>query len=364
MSKALQQARKGFYSTHPNPRVGCVIVRDGELLSEGFHEFSGGPHAEVNALNNLYGDALGATVYVTLEPCSHTGKTPPCVDALIKAAPDTVVIAMLDPNPLVSGQGIEKLKQHGINVVVNVLEQQAMQLNAGFIKRMTQQLPFVRVKMGMSLDGATALSNGLSQWITGPEARQDVQYLRAGSSAILSTVATVLNDDASLNVRLNTQQLKQQVEVRQPVRVIIDNHLKLTGKEKLFELDGEIWIFTTQQDEEVLSRFKPLYENVSIFNSTSTTKRVDLKKLLQKLAKMEINEVHTECGSTLAGALIQQQLVDELVLYMAPDLMGNQARGLFDLGEISIMSDKIQLSITDVRMIGRDIKIVAKPCQP
>jgi len=363
MSKALQQARKGFYSTHPNPRVGCVIVRDGELLSAGFHEFPGGPHAEINALKNLQGDAIGATVYVTLEPCSHTGKTPPCADALIKARPGTVVIAMLDPNPLVSGQGIEKFKQSGIKVVVNVLEKQAKQLNAGFIKRMTQHLPFVRVKMGMSLDGGTALSNGLSQWITGAEARQDAQYLRAASSAILSTAATVLNDDASLNVRLNTQQLKQQVEVRQPVRVIIDNHLKLTGKEKLFELGGEIWIFTTQQDEEALSGFQPLHKNVFIFNSASA-QRIDLKKLLQKLANMEINEVHTECGSTLAGALIQQQLVDELVLYIAPDLMGSQAQGLFDLGEISIMSDKVQLSITDVRMIGRDIKIVAKPCQP
>jgi len=363
MSKALQLARKGYYSTHPNPRVGCVIVRDGVLLSEGFHEFPGGPHAEINALNNLMGDAKGSTVYVTLEPCSHTGKTPPCADALIKAAPDTVVIAMLDPNPLVSGQGIEKLKNHGINVITSVLEQQAIQLNAGFVKRMTQNLPFVRVKMGLSLDGGTALSNGISQWITGPESRHDVQYLRAASSAILSTATTVQNDDASLNVRLSAEQLNQQTGVRQPMRVIIDNSLKLTGKEKLFELGGEIWIFTTQQDEEVLSYFKLHHKNVSIFTSV-TSKRIEIKDVLLKLAKMEINEVHTECGSTLAGALIQQQLVDELVLYMAPDLMGKQAQGLFDLGEISIMSDKIQLSIADVRMIGRDIKIVAKPCQP
>ncbi len=360
MSKALQQARKGYYSTHPNPRVGCVIVQDGKLLSEGFHEFPGGPHAEINALNNLAGNAAGATVYVTLEPCSHTGKTPPCADALIKAKPDTVVIAMLDPNPLVSGQGINKLRQHGIKVVTDVLKQQAMLLNAGFIKRMTQQLPFVRLKMGMSLDGRTALSNGLSQWITSPESRQDVQFLRAGSSAILSTAATVINDDASLNVRLHADQLKQKIAVRQPVRVIIDNSLRLTGREQIFGLEGEIWIFTTQQDKEVIAAIKQGRENVFIFKS-STDQRIDLKQLMHNLAELEINEVHTECGSTLAGALIQQNLVDELVLYMAPDLLGDQAQGLFDLGEISIMSDKFQLSIIDVRMIGRDIKLTAKP---
>ncbi len=362
MSRALQLARKGQYSTHPNPRVGCVIVRGNQLLAEGFHEYPGGPHAEINALDNLREDCDGATVYVTLEPCSHTGKTPPCVDALIKARPETVVIAMSDPNPLVSGRSIEKLKQHGIAVIVDVLQQQAMVLNAGFIKRMTQRLPFVRVKMGASLDGRTALSNGLSQWITGVEARQDVQYLRAGSSAILSTATTVINDDASLNVRLTAQQLDQETDVRQPVRIIIDNHLILTGKEKLFEQDGEIWIFTIQKDGQALSRFKGMPGNIKIFDAGSTD-RVNLKWLLHHLAKQEINEVHTECGSTLAGALIQQQLVDELVLYMAPNLMGNQAQGLFELGEINIMSDKIQLSISDVRMIGQDIKIIAQPCQ-
>ena len=360
MSKALQQARKGYYSTHPNPRVGCVIVKDGELQSQGYHEFPGGPHAEINALNNLSGDAHGATVYVTLEPCSHTGKTPPCADALIEAKPDRVVIAMLDPNPLVSGRGIEKLKQHGIEVITGVLEAQAKLLNVGFIKRMSENLPFVRIKMGMTLDGRTALFNGLSQWITGREARHDVQLLRAGCSAILSTAKTVLQDDASLNVRLSAEQLGQNVSVRQPVRVIIDNELSLTGNEKLFQLNGEIWIFTTQTDEEVLSRVRCKQTRVFVLEPNSS-QQIDLKQLMRRLAELEINEVHTECGSSLTGALIQQQLVDEIVLYMAPDLLGTQAQGLFDLGEISVMSDKIQLSISDVRMIGRDIKLIAKP---
>ncbi len=360
MSKALRLARKGYYSTHPNPRVGCVIVRDGKLLSEGFHEFPGGPHAEINALNNATENVQGSTVYVTLEPCSHTGKTPPCADALIEAGPETVVIAMLDPNPLVSGRGVEKLKHHGINVITNILQDQAMLLNPGFNKRMIQQLPLVRVKMGMSLDGRTALSNGLSQWISCAESRQDVQLLRAASSAVLSTASTVINDDASLNVRLHANQLNQKVAVRQPVRVILDTSLRLTGNEKIFDLDGDIWIFTAHQNEDDFASIIQGRKNVSIMNFASA-QQVNLKQLMQKLAELEINEIHTECGSRLAGALIKQNLVDELVLYIAPDLLGDQAQGLFDLGEISIMSDKIQLSIIDVRMIGRDIKITAKP---
>ncbi|MBC8212439.1 MAG: bifunctional diaminohydroxyphosphoribosylaminopyrimidine deaminase/5-amino-6-(5-phosphoribosylamino)uracil reductase RibD [Gammaproteobacteria bacterium] len=360
MARALQLARQGLYSTHPNPRVGCVIVRNDQSIAEGFHAVPGGPHAEVNALHQLNGDATGATVYVTLEPCSHSGKTPPCVDALIQARPKTVVIAMQDPNPLVCGRGIRKLNEHGIEVIVDVLAPQAAELNAGFIKRMQHKMPWVRLKMAMSLDGRTALSNGLSQWISGPEARQDVQFLRASSSAILSTAKTVLRDDAALNVRLDSQQLKQSVKVRQPVRVIIDNQLRLSGKEKLFELEGEIWIFTSSRDDVLLQNFKRANTRVFILPPDSKG-RVDLLQLLHKLAELEINEVHTECGATLSGALIQQGLVDELIVYMAPDLMGDQAQGLFDLGEISIMSDKVQLSISDVRMIGRDIKIWAKP---
>jgi len=360
MAKALQLARKGLYSTHPNPRVGCVIVSAGEQVAAGFHEFPGGPHAEINALVQLGGNAEGCTVYVTLEPCSHTGKTPPCVDALIKARPQTVVIAMQDPNPLVSGHGVEKLQQAGIEVISDVLKSQAMELNAGFVKRMVEQRPFVRLKMAMSLDGRTALANGLSQWITGEEARSDVQFLRARSSAILSSAKTVLADDASLNVRLDQQQLQQDCAVRQPVRIIIDSQLILTGEEKLFTIDSEIWIFTCSQDEQAIAHFKQY--NTRVYQlSADSSGHIDLIELMQKLAELEINDIHTECGSVLAGALLKNNLVDELVVYMAPSLLGDQAKGLFDLGEISIMSDKFQLDIRDVRCVGNDIKITARP---
>lgn len=360
MAKALRLARQGYYSTHPNPRVGCAIVRDEKLIAEGFHAYPGGPHAEINALSQLDGDARGATVYVSLEPCSHTGRTAPCVDALIRAQPERVVIAMQDPNPLVSGRGIARLQAQGIEVSSGVLQAQAEALNAGFIRRMVDKRPHVRVKMAMSLDGRTALANGLSAWISGAEARQDVQFLRAASSAVLSSAATVLADDASLNVRLDSDQLQQFIPVRQPVRVIVDSQLRLSGQENLFSIPGEIWIFTGVWNEKQYQRFKS--EQTRIFHvDTQSNGQIDLQAMMRKLAELEINEVHTECGAKLAGALLQQQLVDELVIYMAPSLLGNQARGLFDLGEISIMSDRIQLNISDVRSIGDDIRITAKP---
>ena len=360
MAKALQQARNGLYSTHPNPRVGCVIVKDNQLISQGYHAQAGQPHAEIHALNYLQGSAAGADVYVTLEPCSHTGKTPPCADALIKAAPQSVIVAMQDPNPLVSGQGIEKLKQQDITVIAGVMNAEAIELNKGFIKRVTQNLPYVRIKMASTLDGRTALANGLSQWITGSDSRMDVQRLRASSSAVLSTAETVLADNASLNVRLSAEDLNQSVAIRQPIRVIIDSQLKLTGKEKLFETSGEIWIFTTAKDQQSIDLLSS--NTCRIFVSDADKNGyVDLIPMMQKLAELEINEVHTECGAQLAGALIQQKLVDEIVLYMAPSLLGSNARGLFDLGEISIMSDQIKLSLIDVRSIGNDIRIIAKP---
>lgn len=359
MAKAIQQAEKGRYSTHPNPRVGCVIVKHNLLVASGFHEFAGGPHAEINALSQLDGNAQGCTVYVTLEPCSHTGKTPPCAIALIKAQPDSVVIAMQDPNPLVAGNGIHMLQQAGIKVVCGVMQQQAALLNRGFIKRMLHQRPWLRVKMASSLDGRTALSNGVSQWVTGAEARQDVQLLRAQSSAILSTAATVIADDALLNVRLDQMTLKQQVEVRQPVRIILDNQSRLTGNESLFTIQTPVWIINT--DTEQSQRFIS-YPHVQVFSvAEDDTGSVSLPDLMGFLAQREINEIHTECGASLAGALLKQGLVDELIIYMAPSLLGNQSTGLFDLGEISIMSDKLKLSIQDVRQIGDDIKITAIP---
>jgi diaminohydroxyphosphoribosylaminopyrimidine deaminase / 5-amino-6-(5-phosphoribosylamino)uracil reductase len=359
MAKAIRQAEKGLYSTHPNPRVGCVIVKDNQLLASGFHEFSGGPHAEINALSKLNGKAQGCTVYVTLEPCSHTGKTPPCAEALVKAQPEAVIIAMQDPNPLVAGKGINRLQQAGIKVLSGIMEQQAMLLNRGFIKRMLHHQPWLRVKMASSLDGRTALSNGVSQWVTGADARKDVQFLRAQSSAILSTAKTVMADDASLNVRLDKQSLKQEVDVRQPIRVVLDGKLLLTGKENMLSIPAPIWIITSEMRQaQGFSRFP----HVRVFEVTEDDEgRIDLSVLMNLLAQHEINEIHTECGASLAGSLLKQGLVDELVLYLAPSLMGNQSRGLFELGEISIMSDKVKLSIQDVRQIGDDIKITAIP---
>jgi diaminohydroxyphosphoribosylaminopyrimidine deaminase / 5-amino-6-(5-phosphoribosylamino)uracil reductase len=359
MAKAIQLAEKGRYSTHPNPRVGCVIVKDDRLLAGGFHEYAGGPHAEINALSRVEGPLQGCTVYVTLEPCSHTGKTPPCAEALIKAQPDTVVIAMQDPNPLVAGNGIDRLQQAGIKVISGIMQQQAMQLNRGFIKRMLYQRPWLRIKMASSLDGRTALSNGVSQWVTGADARKDVQLLRAESSAILSSSETVIADDASLNVRLDKQSLKQQVDVRQPIRIILDSKSRLTGKESLFSIQSPIWIITTQKN-----RSEPFGKmpHVQVFEIAEDAQgRIDLSVLMELLARHEINEIHTECGASLSGALFKQGLVDELILYIAPSLLGNHSRGLFDLGEISIMSDKLNLSIQDVRQIGDDIKITAIP---
>ena len=360
MSRAIQLARQGLYSTHPNPRVGCVIVCNDQVVAEGFHEYPGGPHAEINALAQLQGDADSCVVYVTLEPCSHVGKTPPCVDALIAVKPRKVVIAMQDPNPLVSGQGIKQLREAGIEVVTGVLEAEARHLNPRFIKRMETNLPWIRVKMAMSLDGRTALANGLSQWITGEAARHDVQMMRAQSSAVLSTAKTVIADEAALNVRLDPQDLKQQREVRQPVRIIIDEDLMLQGDERLFSLDGEIWIFTGNSDEEKQASLKQ--KNVRIFyQNKDADGSLDLNKILQKLAELEINEIHTECGAGLSGALLQRKLVDEVVVFMAPCLLGDQAKGLFDLGEISIMSDRLELEIKDVRQVGNDMKLIARP---
>jgi diaminohydroxyphosphoribosylaminopyrimidine deaminase/5-amino-6-(5-phosphoribosylamino)uracil reductase len=359
MAKAIQQAEKGRYSTHPNPRVGCVIVKDKQLVGSGFHEYAGGPHAEINALSSVDGRAQGCTVYVTLEPCSHSGKTPPCAEALIKAQPDMVVVAMQDPNPLVAGNGIKRLQEAGIKVISGVLQRQSMQLNRGFIKRMVQQRPWLRVKMASSLDGRTALSNGVSQWITGADARNDVQLLRAQSSVVLSTAETVIADDASLNVRLDKHSLKQDIEVRQPIRIILDSAMSLTGKESLFSIQSPIWVITTQHNQ--AERFTK-FPHVQVFEVIEDDQgRIDLLVLMGLLAQHEINEIHTECGAALAGALFNQGLVDELVLYMAPSLLGSKSRGLFDLDEISIMSDKLKLHIQDVRQIGDDIKITAIP---
>ena len=355
MAEALRLARKGIYTTTPNPCVGCVIVVDDTQVASGWHGYSGGPHAEVNALQAAE-IAPGANVYVTLEPCSHFGKTPPCVDALIEARPARVVVAMQDPNPEVSGQGLDKLRAQGIEVVVGVLEAEARELNRGFVKRMGQALPFVSVKMASSLDGRSALKNGSSQWITSAPARRDVQFLRARAGAVLSSAQTVLDDDPSLNLRLSKQELKQVFEVRQPVRVLVDSKLRLSGSEKLFTLEGNVWIYTLSENADRRERLEARGATVIAIEADADG-HVDLRALLTDLARRGINVVHTECGQRLAGALIAQQLADELILYLAPHLLGSAARGLVDLGEITAMEQRKTCSMRDVRQVGDDLRL-------
>ena len=355
MAQALQLAHNGFYSTHPNPRVGCVVVKDAKLVAQGWHEFSGGPHAEINAISNNRVQP-GCDIYVTLEPCSHQGKTAACVDALIKLKPERVIIAMQDPNPLVAGDGIAKLQAAGIEVISGVLESEARLLNPGFISRMEKGRPFVRLKMATSLDGRTALKNGESQWITEKSARLDVQRLRAKSSAILTSAKTIKDDNPSLNLRLSKSDLGQKIEVRQPIRVIIDTKLQLTGKEKIFQSGGEIWIYTLNNSPIDIEHLEAAGAQVSILDDSGSGK-INLATLMSDLANREINEVHTECGQTLAGALIQRHLVDEIVIYMAPKLMGGQSIGAFDLGQLTRMSDSVECNIEQLRMIGEDIRL-------
>ena len=355
MAQALQLAVNGIYSTDPNPRVGCVVVKHNQLISSGWHEFAGGPHAEINAINGVNIEP-GSEFYITLEPCSHHGKTSPCVDQLIELKPGRVITAMQDPNPLVAGAGIAKLRAAGIEVICGVLELEARLLNPGFISRMELNRPFIRLKMALSLDGRTALKNGESQWITGKQARLDVQRLRARSSAILSTAKTVMDDDPSLNLRLSKLDLNQKNEVRQPVRVIIDTKLKLTGKEKIFQTGGEIWIYTLNSSPFENERLTAAGAQVSIIEDSGSG-FINLSRLMSDLADREINELHTECGQTLAGSLIQQHLVDELIIYMAPKLLGSQSLGAFDLGQIVHMSEGVKCNIEQVRMIGEDLRL-------
>ena len=349
MQRALRLAQKGLYSTDPNPRVGCVLVKDGNIVGEGWHKKTGEAHAEVLALRQAGNDAKAATAYVTLEPCSHMGKTPPCAEALVQAEVSRVVVAMQDPNPLVAGQGLRRLQDSGIEVKSGLMETQARALNPGFIKRMETGLPYVRVKMAMSLDGRTAMASGESQWITGQAARQDVQLLRARSSAILTGIGTVLSDDPSMNVRLSAQELNVD-EVRQPLRVVLDSGLRFPAKAKIAEVEGDVLIMTTSRND--------------VDNAVQLAEKnghVDLNAALNYLAEQEINEIHVEAGAILSGAFLQQQLVDEIVVYMAPHIMGDEARGLFALPGLSKMKDRISLDIQDVRMLGKDLRITAKP---
>ncbi|NQY27471.1 MAG: bifunctional diaminohydroxyphosphoribosylaminopyrimidine deaminase/5-amino-6-(5-phosphoribosylamino)uracil reductase RibD [Piscirickettsiaceae bacterium] len=353
MTRALQLAERGLYTTAPNPRVGCVIVKDGSIIGEGWHQRAGEAHAEVYALQAAGDKAQGAECYVTLEPCSHTGRTSPCADALINAGVKRVFVAMQDPNPLVSGQGIAKLKQAGIEVEVGILEQQAHDLNKGFCQRMRTGRPYITSKIAMSLDGRTAMASGESQWITGDMARQDVQKLRARSSAILTGIGTILADDPALTVRPEGDWYPQGQTVRQALRVVVDSQLKIPKHAKILADNHPVLVVTTRDNT-----LGDLAETITLVNDDG---QVDLSALMAALAKREINEVMVEAGSVLNGALLQAGLIDELVIYMAPKLMGDGAKGLFHLPELQTMAQNIDLKIIDIRAIGRDWRICVIP---
>ncbi|MGB5307233.1 MAG: bifunctional diaminohydroxyphosphoribosylaminopyrimidine deaminase/5-amino-6-(5-phosphoribosylamino)uracil reductase RibD [Gammaproteobacteria bacterium] len=354
MARALQLAERGLFTTDPNPRVGCVLVRDGAIVGEGWHERAGGPHAEVNALQQAGAQAAGATAYVTLEPCCHQGRTPPCTTALINAGIARVVAGMEDPNPQVAGQGLQTLQAAGIKTGSGLLAVAAAGLNPGFVMRMRRARPWVRLKLAMSVDGRTALANGASQWITGPAARRDVHRLRARSSAILTGVGTVLADDPALTARLDDVAADQ---VQQPLRVILDSHLQTPPAARLLDLPGATLILTAAANAAAATALtRP---GVTITTLPQQRGQLDLAAVLQHLGALAINEVHVEAGATLAGALLTAGLVDELVLYMAPHLLGDTARGLFVLPELQQMEERIQLSISDIRAVGQDWRITA-----
>ena len=353
MQRALRLAERGLYTTEPNPRVGCVIVRNGSIVGEGWHQRAGEAHAEILALAQAADAAAGSTVYVTLEPCSHHGRTPPCADALIGAGVARVVVAMQDPNPAVAGSGLQRLQRQGINVETGLLEQGARAINPGFIKRMEQGRPYIRVKLAMSLDGRTAMASGESQWISGEAARADVQRLRARSSVILTGIETVLHDDPSLNVRLTAEQLGISGDVRQPRRVVLDSQLRFPTSANMLAVAGRTTVLTTRQGE--------IDARCDVVRLDEVDGHLDLDSVMNWLAECQANEVHVEAGASLCGALLQHRLVDEIVVYMAPHIMGSGARGLFDLPGLDRMADRIRLDISDVRRIGMDLRITAVP---
>lgn len=352
MSQALRLAEKGLYSTSPNPRVGCLIVRGQQIVGSGWHEKAGQPHAEINALNIARDAARGATAYVTLEPCSHYGRTPPCVNALTGAGITEVIIAMQDPNPMVSGRGRAMLEQAGIPVKSGLMQSEAQALNTGFISRMTRKKPWVRLKTAASLDGKTALTNGTSQWITGEAARCDGHRWRARSCAILTGIGTIKSDDPQLTVRhIDT--------IRQPKKIVVDNQLAIPLDAKLLQAGSETYIFTAHgghaEKKSALQRM-----GVRVFVLPNAAGSVDLAQMMTILAENEINEVLVEAGSGLNGALIEAGLVDEMIIYLAPHLLGDAAQGMIKIPELTKLELKKTLKIEDLRLIGQDIRVVAK----
>jgi diaminohydroxyphosphoribosylaminopyrimidine deaminase/5-amino-6-(5-phosphoribosylamino)uracil reductase len=351
MARALQLARKGLMTTHPNPRVGCVITNNGQVVGSGWHKKAGEAHAEINALRVAGDTAHGGTAYVTLEPCSHNGRTPPCAEALISAKIARVVYAVEDPNPEVNGNGSHRLKQAGIEVQSGLMAAEAEALNPGFLKRMRNGRPWVRVKLAQSLDGHIALANGSSQWISGPQARADVQNWRARSDVILTGIGTVLADDPSLNVRKSK-------DARQPTRVIVDSQWRMPVKARLLGLPGKVLIAGLNE--------KPVPDALTETTAEclllpAVEGRVDMKALLNELGGRGYNEVQVEAGATLCGSLIQQGLIDELLVYQTPIILGGGAKSPFAAPRLDNMDDRVHLEWIDSRRIGKDLRVRLKP---
>ena len=352
MARALKLAKKGLYTTYPNPRVGCVIVRDSQILTEGWTQKAGQAHAEAHAISRSGSSLSGSTVYVTLEPCSHQGKTPPCADALVNSAVKRVVMAVNDPNPRVNGEGVRKLRQAGIKVESGLMENEAREINRGFFSLHERHRPWIRLKTAASLDGKTAMKSGESQWITSKNARLDGQKLRAQSSAILTGVNTVIVDDPSLTVRLDGID-------RQPLRVILDSGLRTPPQAKLFTQGGDILILTCldvgdQKAEQLRTK------GANVMQIESDNGRLSLAKVMETLAAMSINEIHVEAGRTLTGRLISENLADELVIYLAPTLLSDQAQGMFHIPELNKLAQQKKMSWQDIRMIGNDLRLTMR----
>ena len=351
MARALALAAQGLNTTTPNPRVGCVLTLGGELVGEGFHVRAGAPHAEVLALAQAGDRARGATAYVTLEPCDHHGRTPPCVDALIAAGVARVVAAMTDPNPMVAGRGLIRLAAAGIQVEQGLLASAAEELNIGFVSRMTRGRPWVHLKVAASLDGKTALSNGESQWITGPDARRDGHQWRARSCAILTGAGTVRDDDPQLTVR--------EVEcARVPMRVVVDGGLTTPPTARLLDGTGPVLIFHARGDAGRIAALAA--RGAEVIECADTEGRVDLARMLRTLASRGVNELLVEGGARLNGALLEARCVDELLMYFAPTLLGTHARGMFDFPALERLTSRHDVLIREVRQVGRDIRILAR----
>lgn len=351
MARALALAAQGLNTTTPNPRVGCVLVRDGHVVGEGWHRRAGEAHAEVHALQAAGSRAAGATAYVTLEPCSHFGRTPPCSDALIAAGVTRVVAALEDPNPLVAGRGLAKLRAAGIETAHGLLENEARELNIGFVSRMTRGRPWLRLKAASTLDGKTALENGVSQWITGSAARDDGHRWRARACAILTGIGTVREDDPQLNVRAIPCK-------RQPLRIVVDARLEVPLAARILQ-DAPALIATASEDAARIAALQAAGHEVIVLPNPAG--KVDLPALLLALGQRGINEIHAEAGFKLNGSLLREGCVDELLLYLAPMLVGDAAQGLFNLAALTALDQAIRLDIRDIRRIGDDFRILARP---